>query len=341
MNTPQRLLSWLSCLGFVSTWHASIVDAAQTLKRKALLRRGKRKAARGFMPYPRRKALFQPGHVGLPHTCKYALAGGVLVLAIEPALAQVTQFADLAVTKDAPENATVNSAFSYDIVATNNGADTATKVVLFDQLPPGVELVELPPGDDCVLQMGNVVFCDVGELPVNAQYDLVLTVDPIVSGTVTNLVDVFTNSANIPDPNPNNNTDSTTTTVKDPDTDGDAVPDRSDNCPEMANPGQKNTFGDPGVGDACETPTDADSDNDGMLDATDNCPANFNPNQENRDGDDRGDACDTDHDNDGVADQTDTCPTVANPDQADADKDGIGDACNTSTRRLLGRFAMD
>ncbi|HKH21450.1 MAG TPA: thrombospondin type 3 repeat-containing protein, partial [Gammaproteobacteria bacterium] len=47
------------------------------------------------------------------------------------------------------------------------------------------------------------------------------------------------------------------------------------------------------------------------------------------------------NDNDGVADQTDNCPRVANPDQADTDRDGIGDACNTSTRRLLGRFAMD
>jgi len=243
------------------------------------------------------------------------------------------------VTLDAPAVATGNSAFTYHIVATNNGPDTAVKVALGDQLPPGVVVVDQI--RDCTLRGDNGVLCDVGELPVNSQYDLAITVEPIASGTLINEVGIASFSVDTSDPNPNNNAAAVTTTAVDPDTDGDGVPDRSDNCPEIANSGQKNTFGDPRVGDACETPTDPDSDNDGIPDTTDNCPANFNPYQENRDGDDRGDACDTDNDNDGVADQTDNCPRVANPDQADTDRDGIGDACNTSTRRLLGRFAMD
>jgi hypothetical protein len=182
-----------------------------------------------------------------------------------------------------------------------------------------------------VFGVDNEVTCDIGELSVNAQIDLVITVVPVKSGALFNELSITSTAQDFVEPTYLNNTDSTTTTVEDPDTDGDGVPDHSDNCPEIANPGQKNTFGDPGVGDACETQTDPDSDNDGIHNASDNCPANFNPNQENRNGDDRGDACDTDHDNGGVADQTDNCPTVANPDQADADRDGIGDACNTST----------
>jgi uncharacterized repeat protein (TIGR01451 family) len=58
-----------------------------------------------------------------------------------------------------------------------------------------------------------------------------------------------------------------------PDGDGDGVPDSSDNCPIVPNPGQEDGDGD-GVGDAC-----------------DNCPAIANPDQADADGDGVGDLC--------------------------------------------------
>jgi hypothetical protein len=57
------------------------------------------------------------------------------------------------------------------------------------------------------------------------------------------------------------------------DTDGDGIPDASDNCPTIPNPGQQDGDGD-GVGDAC-----------------DNCPTIANPGQADCDGNGIGDVC--------------------------------------------------
>ncbi len=103
------------------------------------------------------------------------------------------------------------------------------------------------------------------------------------------------------------------------DLDNDGVPNGSDNCLAIANPGQENTDGD-AYGDACDNcPAYAsdnrqDSDNDGLGDVCDNCPTVWNLYQEDFDGDGVGDLCDN-------------CYATYNPDQADDDGDGEGDAC--------------
>lgn len=71
------------------------------------------------------------------------------------------------------------------------------------------------------------------------------------------------------------------------DSDGDGVPDATDNCPSVPNPGQQNNDGD-AQGDAC----DPDDDNDGVPDTTDNCQFVPNPGQSDIDFDGIGDACD-------------------------------------------------
>ncbi len=74
-----------------------------------------------------------------------------------------------------------------------------------------------------------------------------------------------------------------------PDADKDGIPDKTDNCVNVANPDQKDTDGD-GVGDAC-----------------DNCPNNANPDQADADGDGKGDACDPAICGDGELDLGEVC----------------------------------
>ena len=112
----------------------------------------------------------------------------------------------------------------------------------------------------------------------------------------------------------------------DADDDGDGVKDGVDNCPAVANTGQEDLNHD-GQGDACED----DDDGDGVEDSTDNCPRVTNKGQEDLDHDGQGDACDADDDGDGVEDSVDNCPAVANTGQEDLDHDGQGDACDSNT----------
>lgn len=125
------------------------------------------------------------------------------------------------------------------------------------------------------------------------------------------------------------------------DTDGDGVPDRTDNCPLVANPAQTDSNGN-GIGDDCET----DFDGDGVDDVNDNCPSIPNPDQDDTDSNGIGDACEAgsgitdDDDGDGIAGTSaggpDNCPAIYNPGQEDSNGDGVGDACDTPISRICG-----
>lgn len=111
-----------------------------------------------------------------------------------------------------------------------------------------------------------------------------------------------------------------------PDTDGDGVANCVDNCPDVANPDQKDTNHD-GVGDACST-TNKDSDGDGDPDSTDcapNDPTISHKAQEKCDGKD--DNC-----NGTVDDENAKGCTVY---YMDSDGDGYGVTSASATSRCL------
>lgn len=70
------------------------------------------------------------------------------------------------------------------------------------------------------------------------------------------------------------------------DTDDDTIPNKTDNCPAVANPDQADIDAS-GEGDACE-----DFDRDGVMNPVDNCPDTPNRAQTNKDADEYGDECD-------------------------------------------------
>ncbi|MDP2324415.1 MAG: myxococcus cysteine-rich repeat containing protein [Gammaproteobacteria bacterium] len=123
-----------------------------------------------------------------------------------------------------------------------------------------------------------------------------------------------------------------------PDTDSDGNFDGLDNCPSVANPGQKDIDGD-AIGDVC----DPDDDGDGVLDGVDNCPVNYNPAQANSDGDAVGDVCDNcktfSNTLSGFVPNT-TVPGTVLKYQHDADADGYGNRCDGDVSNTQGSNAQ-
>ena len=126
---------------------------------------------------------------------------------------------DMSVTKtDSPDPVTGGEDVTYTIVATNNGPDDATNVIITDTLDAQVTFVSatFDQGTPCTTATINnvvVVTCELGDLAVNnSAAGTIVVTSPVVQATggIANSVSV---SANEADPNSANNIAQQGTTV--------------------------------------------------------------------------------------------------------------------------------
>ncbi|MDJ0710678.1 MAG: outer membrane beta-barrel protein [Woeseiaceae bacterium] len=129
--------------------------------------------------------------------------------------------ADLAIVKiDTPDPAVSGGPqLDFDITVTNNGPDAATGVTVTDIVP--MELVidgATATVGDCVVN-GMQVDCTIGDLAVDAEETVTITVSPDPVQASTDIDNTATVTGNEVDPVPGNNSATATTTVTPPESD--------------------------------------------------------------------------------------------------------------------------
>jgi uncharacterized repeat protein (TIGR01451 family) len=99
--------------------------------------------------------------------------------------------ADLQIRSDvSPLVTLINETIAYSLQVSNHGPDEAKGVVVVDELPSGVTLLSVTPEGICQ-QIGNVLTCDVPNLPRGVSYDISINVSapsepPPAPGDVVN-----------------------------------------------------------------------------------------------------------------------------------------------------------
>jgi uncharacterized repeat protein (TIGR01451 family) len=102
---------------------------------------------------------------------------------------------DLAITKlDDPDPITVGNRLTYTMVATNNGPDTATNVIVTDSLPSEVSFVSASSTQGTCLGT-RAVTCHVGTMSAGASVTITIVVRPTATGRIMNVVVVAGNEA--------------------------------------------------------------------------------------------------------------------------------------------------
>lgn len=111
--------------------------------------------------------------------------------------------ADLSIMKStAATSAPTGSTVSYTITVTNNGPDTATSVVVSDDLPPGLQFVSATPTQGSCTT-GDPFTCTVGTLANGAS--ATITLQALVTATSGTVANSATVTAATDDNNPGNN----------------------------------------------------------------------------------------------------------------------------------------
>jgi len=87
----------------------------------------------------------------------------------------------------APAPVLVNDSLRYTLVVSNVGPYAVSDAALVDTLPEGVELLSVTNSQGTYSTAGNVVTCELGNLPVDSGVSLTITVTPRAVGSVTNV----------------------------------------------------------------------------------------------------------------------------------------------------------
>jgi uncharacterized repeat protein (TIGR01451 family) len=99
---------------------------------------------------------------------------------------------------------------TYPLLVANNGAYTATGLIVTDTLPAGTTFVSADPSQGACAEAGGTVTCDLGDLPSRWCAEVIVVVAPVNVGQVTNRAGVVGDAA---EPVMLNNRDEEQTTV--------------------------------------------------------------------------------------------------------------------------------
>jgi uncharacterized repeat protein (TIGR01451 family) len=125
--------------------------------------------------------------------------------------------ADVSLTKtDSADPVNPGDGYSYDLVASNAGPDTASNVTVSDSVPASLSIDAVDGGGGACSTTGNDVSCTMSALASGSTWTVTIdvTVDPSnPGGTISNSASV---SADENDPNGSNNTSTQDTTVNAP-----------------------------------------------------------------------------------------------------------------------------
>jgi uncharacterized repeat protein (TIGR01451 family) len=119
-----------------------------------------------------------------------------------PVVTGITPVADVALGKTGPSNVTYGTNFSYAISVTNFGPSIAASLAVTDSLPAGLSFVSAVPA--AITNAGNqVIWTNLGNFASGATSNLTLVVNPVSTGTISNVASVWSPTG---DPTPGNNT---------------------------------------------------------------------------------------------------------------------------------------
>jgi uncharacterized repeat protein (TIGR01451 family) len=116
--------------------------------------------------------------------------------------------ADVGVSQSAtPDPVGVGQNLTYTLSVSNAGPSMASSVVVTDSLPGNVSFVSASPG---CLNQGNAITCTIGSLSAGAISNVLITIKPLTTGTLTNSATV---AATPTDPDSANNSSLSTVSV--------------------------------------------------------------------------------------------------------------------------------